>query len=121
MNLRPTVKSSRWEILPLLVLKFPKWLKSQLKTQPPEVRNHWGRGVLEKDFEGVSEGKKRKTNKILACFLAKPDLQYLPYVLCAMRQAPCGYVSISCVLIQGINRSCSEGLTYFCYNVPRER
>jgi len=59
MNLRPTVKSSRGGILPLLVLKFPKWLKSQLKTQPPEVRNHWGRGVLEKDFEGVSEEEEK--------------------------------------------------------------
>jgi hypothetical protein len=43
----------------LLVLKFPNWLKSKLKTQPLEVRNHWSGGVLEKDFEGVSEGKKR--------------------------------------------------------------
>jgi hypothetical protein len=29
--------------------EFPKWLKSKLKTQRLELRNHWRRGVLEKD------------------------------------------------------------------------
>jgi len=33
MNLRLTVESSRGEILPLLVLKFPEWLKCRLKTR----------------------------------------------------------------------------------------
>ena len=57
--MRITVEPSSGEILLLLVLKFPKWLKAKPKTQPPEVRNHWGRGVLEKDFEGVSEEEEK--------------------------------------------------------------
>ncbi|PIV22952.1 MAG: hypothetical protein COS40_04950 [Deltaproteobacteria bacterium CG03_land_8_20_14_0_80_45_14] len=44
----PTAKPSYEEILSLLVLKFPKWLKSKLKTQPPEVRNYSSGGVWKK-------------------------------------------------------------------------
>jgi hypothetical protein len=39
--------------------EFPKWLKSKLKTQLLDVRNHWNREVFEKDFEGVSEEEEK--------------------------------------------------------------
>jgi hypothetical protein len=38
---------------------LPKWLKSP-RTRLLEVRSHWSGGVLEKDLEEVSEGKKRE-------------------------------------------------------------
>jgi len=44
--------------------ELPKWLKSKLKTQRLELRNHWRRGGLEKDWKGAPGGKKEKTNKI---------------------------------------------------------
>jgi hypothetical protein len=38
----------------------PKWLKPKLKSQFPEMRNHWSGGVLKKDLKEVSESKKVK-------------------------------------------------------------